>query len=187
MTSTRRLLTGCAVVAALLVPAACGGAAGNAGVAALGNKSAETTTTVVSAASSGAGPTRAEVQAKLLMFVACMRKNGVPDIPDPVNGSLLIRPSSGIDPNTPQFQAAQKTCQHLIPQLSAAQQHSEEARLLEGAQCMRSHGVPNFADPQFDAEGHFKMVLPPGLNPNMPQVQRAQRACQSFLPPGTGP
>jgi ABC-type glycerol-3-phosphate transport system substrate-binding protein len=31
MTSTRRLLTGCAVVAALLVPAACGGAAGKAG------------------------------------------------------------------------------------------------------------------------------------------------------------
>jgi hypothetical protein len=123
------------------------------------------------------------VQAKLLVFVACMKKNGVSDLPDPVDDSLLVRPSSGIDPNTPQFRAAQKTCQHLMPQLPAAQQHPEEARLLEGAQCMRSHGVPNCPDPQFDAEGHFKLAPPPGLNPSTPQVLAAQRVCHSFLHP----
>jgi hypothetical protein len=183
MTATKRLLAGSVLIIGLLVVAACGGGAANPGVAALGNKSARTTT-AAPAVSPAPGPSRAEVQAGLLVFVACMRKNGVPNLPDPVNGSLLIKASSGIDPNTPQFQAAQKTCQHLMPQLSAAQQHSEEARLLEGAQCMRSHGVPNFPDPQFDAEGHFKMVLPPGLNPSMPQVQRAQRACRSLMPFG---
>jgi hypothetical protein len=46
---------------------------------------------------------------------ACMRRNGVPNFPDPESGQggqvIRISPSSGIDPSAPQFQRAQATCQ----------------------------------------------------------------------------
>ena len=51
----------------------------------------------------------------MLKFSQCMRKNGVPNFPDPQGGKLLMKQGSGIDPNSPQFQAAQKTCQKLLP------------------------------------------------------------------------
>ncbi|WP_433179431.1 hypothetical protein [Actinoallomurus sp. CA-150999] len=51
----------------------------------------------------------------MLKFAECMRKNGVPNFPDPQGGKLIMKQGSGIDPNSPQFQAAQKTCQKLLP------------------------------------------------------------------------
>src|SRR5579872_3620130 len=46
---------------------------------------------------------------------ACMRRNGVPNFPDPQSGPggqvIRISPNSGIDPSSPQFQRAQQTCQ----------------------------------------------------------------------------
>jgi hypothetical protein len=61
----------------------------------------------------------AEAQAQALKFSVCMRAHGVPKFPDPVvSGAgiqLTIKQGSGIEPNSPQFQAAQKTCQSLMP------------------------------------------------------------------------
>jgi hypothetical protein len=61
----------------------------------------------------------AEFQAKALKFSACMRTHGVPGFPDPVisgNGiRLTLNKASGIDPRSPQFQAAQRACQSLMP------------------------------------------------------------------------
>jgi hypothetical protein len=57
---------------------------------------------------------------------------------------------------------------------------------LEYAKCMRSHGVPDFPDP--NASGGFE--LGPGINPQSPTFQSAQAMCQrlSGLPsPGPGP
>jgi hypothetical protein len=56
-----------------------------------------------------------------LKFSACMRSHGVPKFPDPVfsdggrRTQLRIDSKSGIDPDSPIFQAAQKTCQKLMP------------------------------------------------------------------------
>jgi hypothetical protein len=55
-----------------------------------------------------------------LAFSACMRKNGVPNFPDPQFGpgggvSIRIGPSVGIDPRSPQFQHAQQLCQKDMP------------------------------------------------------------------------
>jgi hypothetical protein len=45
-----------------------------------------------------------------------MRSHGVSKFPDPSSdGSLLITPSSGIDPNSPLFQTAQKDCAQYFP------------------------------------------------------------------------
>jgi len=54
------------------------------------------------------------------------------------------------------------------------------AQVLALAQCMRSHGVPNFPSPgQSTASPHS--ALP---NVNSPQYLAAAGACQHLLPPG---
>ncbi len=61
----------------------------------------------------------AAIQAQALKFSACMRSHGVPDFPDPKfeggGVQLQIKRGSGIDPQSSQFQAAQKTCQGDMP------------------------------------------------------------------------
>jgi hypothetical protein len=56
---------------------------------------------------------------KALAFSQCMRAHGVTNFPDPQfnsdGGVTLGGPSSGIDPNSPAFQAAQQACQSLLP------------------------------------------------------------------------
>lgn len=50
--------------------------------------------------------------AKLLDYSHCMQQNGVPDFPDPSNGGLRVQvsPGSDLDPSSPTFQSASKTC-----------------------------------------------------------------------------
>ena len=48
------------------------------------------------------------------------------------------------------------------------------------SRCMRSHGVPNFPDPQFQTApgGGFGVKIGgPGVNPSSPAFQAAQKAC----------
>jgi hypothetical protein len=67
----------------------------------------------------GGRPTAAEQQQEqqqMLKFAQCMRSHGVPKFPDPKpGGALSVGTKVDVDPNTPQFQAAQKTCQKLVP------------------------------------------------------------------------
>ncbi|MGO9958399.1 MAG: hypothetical protein ACLP50_20935 [Solirubrobacteraceae bacterium] len=49
--------------------------------------------------------------ALLLRFAKCMRAHGVPNMPDPTSQGLRFSRSSGINPNSPAFLAAQKRCQ----------------------------------------------------------------------------
>jgi hypothetical protein len=48
---------------------------------------------------------------------------------------------------------------------------------LKEAQCMRSHGVPNFPDPSPGGPS----VIPNWINPQAPAFQTAQKACARFL------
>ena len=50
-------------------------------------------------------------------FVACMRKHGVPDFPDPTpNGKFQLNGGSNpVDPNAPQFKTAMTACHALLP------------------------------------------------------------------------
>jgi hypothetical protein len=67
----------------------------------------------------GGRPTAAEQQQEqqqMLKFAQCMRSHGVPKFPDPkAGGALSVGTKVDIDMNTPRFQAAQKTCQKLVP------------------------------------------------------------------------
>ena len=83
----------------------------------------------------GLNPAQArQALAQLLKYAACMRRHGVPDFPDPAekNGGVGFQISSstkrgpngttstGIDPNAPQFKAAQQACQSLMPRPGGA-------------------------------------------------------------------
>jgi hypothetical protein len=50
--------------------------------------------------------------AQLLKFAGCMRSHGVPKFPDPTSRGLS---PAGVDPNSRQFQAAQKACRSVLP------------------------------------------------------------------------
>jgi hypothetical protein len=51
------------------------------------------------------------------------------------------------------------------------------------ADCMRSHGAPNFPDPNADGS----VNLPSGINSASPAFQAAQQACASLQPNANGP
>jgi hypothetical protein len=64
---------------------------------------------------------QAKIQEQALKFSECMRSHGVPNFPDPkfsgggTRVTLKAGGSSGINPSSPQFQAAQKACQSNLP------------------------------------------------------------------------
>ena len=52
---------------------------------------------------------------KAHQYVECMRSHGESNFPESVNGYITLSPSSGINPNSPQYQAAQQACQSFAP------------------------------------------------------------------------
>jgi hypothetical protein len=128
-------------------------------------------------------------------YSACMRKNGVANFPDPDSsgrikltfGRSASGATTGVDTNSPQFAKAQKACQRLLPnggKPSAQAQQKEVQQALKLAQCMRSHGVPKYPDPQVSSDGGMQQTINPneGVNPSSPQFQAAQKACQKLVP-----
>jgi hypothetical protein len=68
-----------------------------------------------------------QMRTQALAMSACMRSHGVPDFPDPTFGtggsariSIKGGSASGLDPNSPQFQAAMKDCMPKGPLLPSA-------------------------------------------------------------------
>jgi hypothetical protein len=182
------------VLALALVAAGCGSSK-SPGVADVGGS--HTTTSASSATPPPGGSTSSSRGGGASMtmqlkdgakFAACMRKNGVPNFPDPGrDGSLAFGPSSGINPNSPKFKAAQAKCEKEIPHgppPSPAQQQKMQRAALAFSRCMRAHGVTHFPDPQF---GSGKVSIQAkgspgsGLDPNSPLFKRAQQACQGLM------
>ena len=139
--------------------------------------------------------------AKGIALARCMRSHGVPNFPDPSGsgGGLRVQVQSGqsgtsvngVAVNGPAFQSAMQACRSYLPNgghISAAQTAAAEAQALAMSRCMRSHGVPNFPDPKFKSGpggGIGVQLGGPGLDPNSPAFQAAQRACGSIF--GKGP
>jgi hypothetical protein len=116
-------------------------------------------------------------------YSQCMRDEGIANFPDPdPEGNLSLDGDSlGVDPQSPQFEAAEEACQHLMPpQDPADRQEIDMDAMLEYAQCMRDEGISNFPDP--DAEGGFE--LGDAVDPFSPQVKAAEEACKHLLPGG---
>ena len=102
------------------------------------------------------------------------------------NGDFLFKDGpggNGVNPNSAQFQAAQKACKSLAPTApTPVQANAFMAQALKFSACMRKNGVANFPDPRENA-GRVAMTIT-GVNPNTPQFQKAMQACQSLLPAG---
>ena len=127
---------------------------------------------------------------RALAYSRCMRAHGVLKFPDP-NSSGAI-PKVGLQQlgvSSTVFQAAQRTCQHLLPnsgQSSQAQNQQILNALWNFARCVRAHGVPNWPDPLAESDpgqpgtpGFPRNT--PGVNQNAPQVKNAQQKCQHLL------
>src|SRR5262249_46328986 len=110
------------------------------------------------------------------------------NFPDPNSqGVITGNASSGLDPGSPQFQKAQQSCAKYLPNggtPSPAQQALMRHQALAFSVCMRSHGLPNFPDPQFGPGGRVALRISSssGIDPRSPQFQSAQKACRGKLP-----
>jgi hypothetical protein len=120
----------------------------------------------------------------------CMRSHGLPNFPDPTVGpggagfSISSIPGSStltVDGTTfsgPVFKSAVRACKLFgggssPPPISAQQRR----RLLAFAQCMRSHGVPDFPDPTFPSGGGvFRGKIP--SDHNAPAFAQAVTTCR---------
>jgi hypothetical protein len=119
-------------------------------------------------------------EAEALQYAACMRSHGVPDFPDPTvqNGSVgfSITAGDGVDQNSPQYQSARQACSSLRGGGTANSGSGNLAKELKFAQCMRSHGVPDFPDP--NKNGGFSGTST--VNPSSPTFQNAQSTCMQL-------
>jgi hypothetical protein len=207
-----------AIVLAFVLPfagtvvAACGGSP-SASVANLG--SSTTSTTAVSSpkgdsgagapsggsglsqGNSGQGGSQLAMGGITVKYSECMQTHGVPDFPDPnAQGQVTL---SGVNPGSASFESAQRACAKYEPNggkaPTAAQQQQAVAQALKFTNCMRSHGITDFPDPQVNTSGGHTSIgiringngsSSSDLNPTNPRFEAAQKACQSQLP-GIGP
>jgi hypothetical protein len=125
-------------------------------------------------------------------YTNCMRRHGVSNFPDPtLSSSGGVTFQGSFNQNSPTYQAAAKACQSLMP---GGVQHAtvstqQLAAEVKWAQCIRSHGVPTFPDP--NAQGEFDSSK---FDPTSSAFQTASQACRSLQPtgavgaaPGSGP
>jgi hypothetical protein len=166
------VFTGLLVVVALLATA-CSHSSSGPGVANVGSSSG-----------SGGSPSGGESSssASVVAYSACMRSHGVSNFPDPgSDGQVPKGDARYFGVSTSQFQAAQHACQHLLATGGSLQQREEQCiesggpcspALLQQmltadrkfAECMRSHGWPDFPDPSPQSDGPVFNITAAGIS-----------------------
>jgi hypothetical protein len=146
-----------------------------------------------SSAGSG-GPPNAGGSANSPSAVAysrCMRSHGIPNYPDPdSSGQIPKKTGQQLGISDSEYRAATGACADLIPNNgpgSPAQQRQQLTDDLKFAQCMRSHGLPNFPDPT-SSDGRVEFVISvsrDGFDPHSPQILAKAHECQHVLPAGS--
>ena len=173
MRSSRPLIVASVVTVASfsLLAAGCGGGSGSPGVASVAASTTAATTTTQNAATDNG----------LLAFSQCMRRNGVPNFPDPQhfaggNAKLTIH-------NLQPSQAAMNACTHLLPTngggsgQTAQQLRVQLADELSFAKCMRSHGLARFPDPTAQGQLTVEMAQAQGIDVHSPAVLHVVMTC----------
>jgi hypothetical protein len=149
-------------------------------------------------ASSKSSPVNAESRLAMagLKFASCMRSHGVTNFPDPTASaggvSISLRSTSGINPASPAFQAAQSACGGLEAVGGVGSQKPSpgtESEMLATSQCMRAHGVTGFPDPTTTPPGNpagysgvmtrngVSFAIPATVDIQSPAVRQAASAC----------
>jgi hypothetical protein len=177
--------TAAAIIAAAglaLLTAACGGSP---------------SATASSGSSNAGGPARSQ---SAVAFSGCMRSHGVPNFPDPSSsGAVPKETAQQLGVSNSQLQTALNACQHLLPDTgniddNPAALHRWWSQMLHFAQCMHSHGVPNWPDPSAYSQDPlrptfnlhaagigFHLGAQPGNIVNSPQIEAKVRQCQSVV------
>ena len=150
--------------------------------------------TVISIGALAACGQAAQPQAETLAqiwheLVACARSHGMPNMPDPSIDSQgqAHFPAGTAKPS----QATQQACQSIYNRLPASVRTNASAPDIQMgikfAQCMRSHGLTDWPDP--NADGSYP--LPPDLQaqsksgPLWDRIKTAWDACRTFDPSGS--
>ncbi|HUA46046.1 MAG TPA: hypothetical protein VMA77_12500 [Solirubrobacteraceae bacterium] len=140
-------------------------------------------------------------QSQGLKFSECMRSHGITNFPDPgSSGGIQLSSSSGINPFSPAFKAAQAACGKLLPGGGPGGNGHPSAQakkqMLEISECMRAHGVTGFPDPTTTppssppgggiALGHdgVFLIVPSTIDINSPAFKQAATTCHFGGPGG---
>jgi hypothetical protein len=155
--------------------------------------------------SSGGDPATSPAKSfsQAVKFSECMRAHGVPQFPDPTaNGQgIQIKISSGMNPFSPAWKAAQAVCRKYLPGggFGPGGHPSAQARahLLQISECMRAHGISGFPDPTLRppsgppgpnslvlGEGGVFLEVPSTINVRSPAFTAAATACHFGGPGG---
>jgi hypothetical protein len=117
-------------------------------------------------ASSSPGAGGSSTSASAVAYSACMRNHGVRHFPDPQrSGQVPKGDAQQFGVSTSQYQAAERACQHLIPNTGDTAQQQQELQcaqtgncpqavvqqwmsgLRDLARCLRTHREPHWPDP----------------------------------------
>ena len=107
---------------------------------------------------------------------------------------MRITPSSGINPSSPAFKAAQAQCAKLLPGGGPGghgpPSAEAEREMLAMSRCMRAHGVSGFPDPTTTppsdpgafsiamGRGGVFLEVPRTIDPSSPVFQSAAKVCR---------
>lgn len=136
--------------------------------------------------SASGGSSTSSAYAKAVKYAQCIRAHGIPDFPDPNSKGQFMIQNGASNPTAHVSIAvanrAMKACKSLAPPSVAqgppSQGGNATGAALKFTACMRHHGIPGFPDPASNGS----ITLPKNINPESPQFQKAQKACQSLMP-----
>jgi hypothetical protein len=121
----------------------------------------------------------------MMAYAKCMRTHGISDFPDPISGpggqgggfQIAAGPGSDLDPNNPRYEAANNTCQPLLPNggVTPAPSAAQLAKEVKLSACIRTHGFPAFPDP--NGQGTFVLH---NFDMSSTEVQSAFKTCRSL-------
>jgi hypothetical protein len=165
--------------ALVLLVAACSGSPQGSDVAQLGS--------IAQGSRSSSHPAASGQADQALAYARCMRSHGVPNWPDP-NGSGVFDKtkltSQHLGVSDSLLQAAQTACRRLLPSGGSSRRGPTPAEVQQAlmfSQCMRSHGVSNFPDP--DGSGRIPDPASLGIDQGAPRFEAANQDCGAYRPP----
>ena len=105
-----------------------------------------------------------------------MRSHGVPNFPDPDAQGKFPPFDTGVSKQT--SSVADEACRRRLSSGGTATPAQQQLKLEFGvkvAECLRAHGYPDFPDPTHLGQ----QALPSGIDPNSPQFQTVETACET--------
>jgi hypothetical protein len=114
-----------------------------------------------------------------------MRTHGAPGFATPTSPRAFKQSLAPSAPGTtaPAFQAAEASCQHLLPGggpragSQAPPSHEQLTAMVAFAGCLRGRGFTRFPDPTPGGQLTYQMIAAAGIDIHQPAVAQAADAC----------